>query len=105
VSLDAAVIFAPAGELVPVALSRLERGATVAVNAIHMSTIPAFAYDDLYWERGVRSVANYTRRDAQEFLALAAELGVHAQVERYRMEDAKKHGEVHGAAVLDISAG
>jgi propanol-preferring alcohol dehydrogenase len=108
VALDAAVIFAPAGELVPAALRRLDRGGTVAVNAIHMSPIPSFAYEDLYWERGVRSVANFTRRDAEEFLALAAQIPVRAEVERYRLEDANeallrvKRGEVHGAAVLAI---
>jgi propanol-preferring alcohol dehydrogenase len=110
VALDAAVIFAPAGELVPVALRRLDRGGTVAVNAIHMSPIPSFSYDDLYWERGVRSVANFTRRDAEEFLALAAEIPVRAEVERYALEDANeallrvKRGAVHGAAVLEIRA-
>jgi propanol-preferring alcohol dehydrogenase len=110
VPLDAAVIFAPAGELVPQTLTRLNRGATLAVNAIHMSPIPSFSYDDLYWERRVVSVANYTRQDAREFLALAAEIPVRAEVERYRLEDVNeallriKRGEVHGAAVLDIAA-
>ena len=109
VPLDAAVIFAPAGELVPLALRRLDRGATVAVNAIHMSPIPSFAYDELYQERGVRSVTNYTRRDAEEFLALAAEIPVRVEVERFRLEEANealrrvKRGEVHGAAVLEIA--
>jgi propanol-preferring alcohol dehydrogenase len=110
VPLDAAVIFAPAGELVPQTLTRLNRGATLAVNAIHMSPIPSFSYDDLYWERRVVSVANHTRQDAREFLALAAEIPVRAEVERYRLEDVNeallriKRGEVHGAAVLDIAA-
>jgi propanol-preferring alcohol dehydrogenase len=109
VPLDAAVIFAPAGELIPLALRRLDRGATLAVNAIHMSPIPSFSYDDLYWERTVRSVANYTRRDAEEFLALAARIPVRAEVERYPLTAANeallriKHGQVRGAAVLDIA--
>ncbi len=108
VPLDAAVIFAPAGDLIPRALQRLDRGGTLAVNAIHMSTIPSFSYDDLYWERTLRSVANFMRRDAEEFLALAAEIPVRADVERYRLEDANeallrvKRGEVHGVAVLEI---
>src|SRR5581483_306586 len=108
VALDAAVIFAPAGELVPQTLAHLDRGATLAVNAIHLSPIPSFAYDLLYWERGVRSVANYTRRDAQEFLALAAEAPVRAHAERFALDDANealvrvKRGAVQGAAVLDL---
>ena len=79
VELDSAVTFAPAGELVPLALSRLARGGTVAVNAIHMSPIPSFDYEALYGERVVRSVMNYTRRDADEFLALAAGIPVRAR--------------------------
>lgn len=109
VALDAAVIFASAGELVPQALAHLAPGATLAVNAIHMSPIPSFPYELLYRERAVRSVANYTRRDAEEFLALAAEIPVRAEVERYplaRAHDALlrvKQGAVRGAAVLDIA--
>jgi alcohol dehydrogenase, propanol-preferring len=109
VPLDAAVVFAPAGELVPQALARLDRGATVSVNAIHMSPIPSFEYELLYWERSVCSVANYTRRDAEEFLALAAEIPVRASVERYGLAQANeavlriKQGAVHGAAVIDLS--
>ncbi len=84
VELDSAVTFAPAGELVPLALSRLARGGTLAVNAIHMSPIPSFDYEALYGERVVRSVMNYTRRDADEFLALAAAIPVRAQIECMR---------------------
>ncbi len=108
ISLDAAVIFAPAGELVPQTLSHIGRGGTLAVNAIHMTPIPSFNYDLLYWERTVRSVANYTRADAEELLALASQIPVHAEVERYSLEDANeallrlKQGRVHGAAVLDL---
>jgi propanol-preferring alcohol dehydrogenase len=107
--LDAAVTFAPAGELVPLALGRLGRGGTVAVNAIHMSPIPSFPYEALYGERVVRSVMNYTRSDAEEFLALAAAIPVRAQTEVYRLEEANdallrvKLGQVRGAAVLSVS--
>jgi propanol-preferring alcohol dehydrogenase len=106
VQLDAAVIFAPAGELVELALSRVRRGGTVAVNAIHMSDIPSLPYETLYWERTLRSVANFTRRDAEEFLALAASIPIKASIERFRLEDANevliriKRGQIHGAAVL-----
>jgi propanol-preferring alcohol dehydrogenase len=108
VALDAAVTFAPAGELVPLALSRLSRGGTVAVNAIHMSPIPSFDYETLYGERVVRSVMNYTRRDADEFLALAAAIPVRAKTEIHPLEDANaallrvKRGQVRGAAVLEV---
>jgi propanol-preferring alcohol dehydrogenase len=108
VALDAAVIFAPAGELVPQALTRIGRGGTLAINAIHMSPIPSFSYDLIYHERTVRSVANFTRRDAIEFLALAAEVPVRADVEDYPLHEANeallrvKRGAVHGAAVLTV---
>ncbi len=108
VLLDAAALFAPAGELVPRMLPRLARGATLAVNAIHMSAIPGFPYGDLYWEKSVRSVANYTRRDAEEFLELAAAIPVRAEVEEYPLEQAGealrriKRGQIRGAAVLAI---
>jgi propanol-preferring alcohol dehydrogenase len=110
VPLDAAVTFAPAGELVPIALARLDRGATLAINAIHMSPIPELEYELLYGERTVRSVMNYTRRDAEEFLDLAARIPVRAEIETFGLEDAGeallrvKKGEVHGAAVLEIGA-
>ena len=106
VALDAAISFAPAGWIVPAALERLDRGATLAVNAVHASDIPEFPYERLYWERAVRSVANCTREDAHEFLALAAEVGVRIEHETYALEDANealarlKRGEVRGAAVL-----
>ena len=108
VALDAAVTFAPAGELVPLALARLARGGTVAVNAIHMSPIPSFDYETLYGERVVRSVMNYTRSDADEFLALAAAIPVRARTEIHPLEDANaallrvKRGQVRGAAVLEV---
>jgi propanol-preferring alcohol dehydrogenase len=106
VLLDAAVSFAPAGTIVPLALARLDRGGTLAVNAVYASDIPSFPYDQLYWERAVRSVANYTRDDAREFLALAAEAGVRADIESHPLRDANealirlKRGAVRGAAVL-----
>lgn len=108
VELDAAVTFAPAGDLVPLALGRLARGGTVAVNAIHMSRIPSFDFESLYGERVVRSVMNYTRRDADEFLSLAEAIPVRAQTELHHLEEANaalvriKRGEVRGAAVLEI---
>jgi propanol-preferring alcohol dehydrogenase len=108
VPLDAAVTFAPAGELVPMALERLGRGGTVAVNAIHMSPIPSFDYERLYGERAVRSVMNYTRRDAKKFLALAAAIPVRAQTEVHPLAEANeallriKRGQVRGAAVLEL---
>jgi propanol-preferring alcohol dehydrogenase len=110
VRLDAAIIFAPAGELVPQTLAHLDRGATLAINAIHMTDIPSLTYEALYWERKVRSVTNYTRQDAREFLALAAEIPVRADIERYALEDANeallrvKRGQVHGAAVLEVGS-
>jgi propanol-preferring alcohol dehydrogenase len=109
VPLDAAVTFAPAGEVVVAALSRLGRGGTLAVNAIHMSPIPTFDYERLYGERTVRSVMNYTRQDAEEFLQLAARIPVHATVELFGLEEANealrrvKRGQISGAAVVAVS--
>jgi propanol-preferring alcohol dehydrogenase len=110
VTLDAAVTFAPAGEIVPAALSRLDRGGVVAVNAIHMSPIPSFSYETLYGERVVRSVMNSTRRDALEFLELAAAIPIRTRVESFGLTEADanealrrvRRGEVRGAAVLRI---
>lgn len=108
VALDAAVTFAPAGDLVPVALSRLDRGGRLAINAIHMSPIPSFSYEMLYRERSVVGVTNYTRRDAEEFLELAARIPIRAETETFPLEGANeallrvKRGEVRGAAVLEI---
>jgi propanol-preferring alcohol dehydrogenase len=108
VRLDAAALFAPAGEIVPVALERLDRGATLAVNAIHMSPIPSFGYERLYGERVVRSVTNFTRRDAEEFLDLAARIPLRPETVPFDLEQANdalvrvKRGEIRGAAVLEI---
>ncbi len=104
--LDAAVTFAPAGSVVVAALRALGRGGTVAVNAIHLDGIPAFSYDALWWERSLRSVANYTRRDAREFLELAAAIPVRTEIEVLPFEagaDALRRlaaGTLEGTAVL-----
>ncbi|HSQ65024.1 MAG TPA: zinc-dependent alcohol dehydrogenase family protein [Polyangiaceae bacterium] len=104
--LDAAVTFAPAGEVVIAALRALDRGGTVAVNAIHLDRIPEFSYEKLWWERALVSVANYTRRDAEEFLALAAEIPVRTVTETHPLQNANialrrlRRGETEGAAVL-----
>jgi propanol-preferring alcohol dehydrogenase len=104
--LDAAITFAPVGEVVIAALRALDRGGTVAVNAIHLDRIPQFAYDLLWLERSLRSVANVTRRDAREFMELAAAIPVRADVEEHPLADGNlalqrvASGAVHGAAVL-----
>jgi propanol-preferring alcohol dehydrogenase len=104
--LDAAVTFAPVGEVVLAALRALDRGGVVAVNAIHLDRIPEFPYRLLWWERQIRSVANSTRRDAEEFITLAARIPVRTTTEPSPLEEANialarlKRGEVAGAAVL-----
>jgi propanol-preferring alcohol dehydrogenase len=104
--LDAAIIFAPAGELVPAALRALAKGGTVVCAGIHMSDIPSFPYELLWEERVVRSVANLTRLDGNEFLALAPQVPVRTQVEVLPLEranealDRLRRGEIRGAAVL-----
>ncbi len=106
--LDAAITFAPVGSVVVAAIEALKPGGTVAVNAIHLDHIPEFDYDLLWLERGVRSVANFTRRDAEEFLALAVEIPIRTVVDVYPLADANaalgrvKQGEVDGAAVLTM---
>lgn len=106
VELDAAIIFAPVGSLVPAALRAVRKGGVVVCGGIHMSDIPAFPYDILWGEREVRSVANLTRRDAQDFLALAPKVPVRTQIERFALEDANealdrlREGRLSGAAVL-----
>ncbi|HEX7600644.1 MAG TPA: alcohol dehydrogenase catalytic domain-containing protein, partial [Polyangiaceae bacterium] len=107
--LDAAVTFAPAGTVVTAALEALDRGGTVAINAIHLDEIPAFDYDALWWERSLRSVANFTREDARTFLELAAHIPIRPSFEVYELDDANialarlKEGRVSGAAVLRVS--
>jgi propanol-preferring alcohol dehydrogenase len=106
--LDAAIIFAPAGALVPIALRAVAKGGTVVCAGIHMSDIPTFPYDLLWGERVVRSVANLTRRDGEEFLALAPRVPVRTTIEPYPLERANealerlRAGRVRGAAVLKI---
>jgi propanol-preferring alcohol dehydrogenase len=96
--LDAAIIFASDGGLVPLALRALERGGAVVCAGIHMSEIPAFSYDDLWQERSIRSVANLTRRDAGEFLELAPKVPVRTTVTTYPLEQAER-------ALSDLRAG
>jgi alcohol dehydrogenase, propanol-preferring len=109
-SCDRAVVFAPAGELVPVALQVVRPGGTVALAGIHMSPIPQLDYALLWRERSLRSVANMTRRDAEEFMILAAEAGVRTSFVVFPLEAANdallavKSDDVRGAAVLDIGA-
>jgi propanol-preferring alcohol dehydrogenase len=104
--LDAAVTFAPAGSVVIAALEALDRGGTVAINAIHLDGVPAFDYQKLWWERSIRSVANFTREDAREFLALAGEAGISPRVQRFALAEANtalqrlRRGEGDGTAVL-----
>ncbi|MGZ6708549.1 MAG: zinc-dependent alcohol dehydrogenase family protein [Solirubrobacteraceae bacterium] len=104
--LDAAIIFAPAGELVPAALRAVAPGGTVVCAGIHMSDIPSFPYSELWGERTLRSVANLTRSDATEFLALAPQVSVRTHVTTYALEDAEdalgdlRAGRLEGAAVL-----
>jgi propanol-preferring alcohol dehydrogenase len=104
--LDAAIIFAPAGELVPAALRAVRPGGMVVCGGIHMSDIPSFPYELLWGERVLRSVANLTRADAVEFLRLAPRVPVRTEVETHPLKEAAlalsrlRSGEVHGAAVL-----
>ena len=104
--LDAAIIFAPVGALVPVALNALAKGGVVVCAGIHMSDIPSFPYELLWGERGVRSVANLTRLDGDEFLGLAPDVPVNTEVEAFALEEANealgrlRAGEIRGSAVL-----
>jgi alcohol dehydrogenase, propanol-preferring len=108
--LDAAIVFAPAGEVVPAALRAISPGGTVVCAGIHMTDIPSFPYELLWGERMVRSVANLTRRDGEEFLELAPRAGVRTRVSEYPLADANRAlddlraGRVRGAAVLTTSA-
>ncbi|MCX5674097.1 MAG: zinc-dependent alcohol dehydrogenase family protein [Planctomycetota bacterium] len=108
--LDAAIIFAPVGELVPAALRAVAKGGTVVCAGIHMSDIPSFPYSILWGERVVRSVANLTRQDGEEFLALAPKAGVHTVVHPYPLQEANealadlRAGRLTGAAVLVVDA-
>jgi propanol-preferring alcohol dehydrogenase len=107
--LDAAVTFAPAGSVVAAALKALDRGGTLAINAIHLDRLPEMPYGDLWWERSIRSVANFTRSDAREFLALAASIPLRTEYETHPLGDANvalerlARGEIRGAVVLDCT--
>jgi alcohol dehydrogenase, propanol-preferring len=106
--LDAAIIFAPAGELVPEALGALAPGGTVVCAGIHMSDIPSFPYEILWHEHSVRSVANLTRQDGEEFISLAPQVPVETEIQVYPLAEANqalddiRHGRVRGTAVLRI---
>ena len=108
--LDAAIVFAPAGEIVPAALKALKKGGVLVLGGIHMSPIPSFDYDLLYQERMIRSVANNTRQDGEDFLRVAAEIPIHTHVQIFGLGDANralnalKNDAIPGAAVLRVSA-
>jgi propanol-preferring alcohol dehydrogenase len=105
--LDRAITFAPSGDVVVTGLASLRKGGVVAINAIHLDRIPEFDYDSLLWgERQIRSVANVTRADARDFLQLSSEIGLHAKVTVFRLDQANeallalKNDAIDGAAVL-----
>jgi propanol-preferring alcohol dehydrogenase len=88
--LDAAVTFAPSGDVVVAALGSLDRGGTVAINAIHLDRLPEFSYDRLWWERSLRSVANFTRQDARDFLDLAGTIPITTSIQTFPLEQANE---------------
>ena len=105
--LDAAVIFAPVGNVFLAGLKSLDKGGIVAINAIHLDQMPAFDYDSLLWgERQIRSVANMTRQDAKDFLRIAEEIGITPSIRTFRLEEANdalqaiKDEDVVGSAVI-----
>ena len=108
--LDAAIVFAPVGALVPLALKHLRKGGAVVCAGIHMSDIPEFPYVDLWGERSIVSVANLTRRDGERFLAIAGKAGVRTEVSTYPLEetaqalDDLRAGHINGAAVIQVDA-
>ena len=108
VKLDAAIVFAPAGELVPAALKALDKGGSLVLGGIYMSPIPGFDYNLLYGERIIRSVANNTREDGREFLQEAARVNVKTSVQTFPFEKvndaliALKHDAIRGAAVIEV---
>jgi propanol-preferring alcohol dehydrogenase len=109
VKLDSAIVFAPAGEIVPAALKALKKGGVLTLGGIHMSTIPALDYNLLYHERAIRSVANNTRQDGHDFLKIAAEIPIRSQIEVYPLHEANralnslKNDAIRGAAVLQVT--
>jgi propanol-preferring alcohol dehydrogenase len=102
------IVFAPAGEIVPAALKALRKGGRLILGGIHMSDIPSFPYELLYQERMIRSVANNTRHDGEEFLALAAKIPVHTHVQVFPLSEANgalnalKNDAISGAAMLRV---
>ena len=110
VELDASIVFAPAGEIVPAALKALRKGGRLILGGIHMSDIPSFPYDLLYQERMIRSVANNTRQDGEEFLRLAGEIPIRTHVQLFPLRDANralntlKNDAIAGAAVLQVQS-
>jgi len=107
--LDAAIVFAPAGEIVPAALKVLKKGGVLVLGGIHMSPIPSFSYDLLYQERVIRSVANNTRKDGEDFLRVAAEIPIRTHVQIFPLSEANralnalKNDAISGAAVLRVA--
>jgi len=110
VKLDAAIVFAPAGEIIPAALKALRKGGSLVLGGIHMSPIPSFDYGLLYQERVIRSVANNTRQDGGDFLRIAAEIPIRTHVQLFPLREANralnalKNDAIPGAAVLKIQA-
>jgi len=110
VKLDAAIVFAPAGEIVPGALRALDRGGRLVLGGIHMSRIPELTYQDIYWERVIRSVANNTRADGRAFLAEAVQAGIRTHTEVFPLAAANeallalKQDAIRGAGVLVIDS-
>jgi propanol-preferring alcohol dehydrogenase len=108
--LDAAIVFAPAGDIVPTALKALRKGGALVLGGIHMSPIPSFSYDLLYHERMIRSVANNTRQDGEDFLRVAAEIPIRTHTQLFPLREANralialKNDAIEGAAVLKIEA-
>jgi propanol-preferring alcohol dehydrogenase len=107
--LDAAIVFAPVGALVPAALRAVGKGGSVVCAGIHMSDIPSFPYEILWGERVLRSVANLTRADGEEFMRVAPAAGVRTDVEAFALEDANealdrlRSGRIRGAAVVQLT--
>jgi len=107
--LDAAIVFAPAGEIVPAALAALRKGGTLVLGGVHMSPIPSFSYDLLYQERAIRSVANNTREDGRDFLRIASEIPIRTHIQLFPLREANralnalKNDAIPGAAVLQVA--
>jgi propanol-preferring alcohol dehydrogenase len=106
--LDAAIIFAPVGDIVPKALMDVDKGGVIVCGGIHMSDIPSFPYKILWEERMIRSVANLTRKDGEEFLKIAPEIPIKTEIQTFPLREANealdnlRNGKVHGAAVLTM---